>query len=127
MKHSAPAQVPRLVRLVEGRWIVADSHSPAYRILKNTEAGGNVVMAWAVCLGLPDLGVESKFLAGPRTPKEVAKRGYSFSHDAEDAWLFASRKQADQKAKVVKRHFGEGSKAETAVSEILLVKCGLKT
>lgn len=123
--HDSPPEgvvQQRLVRLVGGRWVVADSPGPAYRILKNTEAGGSGVMAWGVSMWFRDSGEPSKFLVGPRPPQDVKKHGYSFSDSAEEAWLFASRKQAGQKAKVLKRHFGEGSKVETGVTELLLVK-----
>lgn len=40
------------------------------------------------------------------TPADVRKFGYGFTERAEDAWRFASMKQAEAKILILLRHFG---------------------
>jgi hypothetical protein len=47
-----------------------------------------------------------QYLAGPRTPAEVRRTGYSFTGDRSAAWPFATEKQAAAKLRVVSRHMG---------------------
>lgn len=51
----------------------------------------------------------SKFLQGPRSPNEVKRRGYSLTEKEEEAWTFSTRKQAENKARILYIHMGHGA------------------
>lgn len=46
-----------------------------------------------------------KYLSGPRSAEEVRARGYGVTEKIEEAWPFTSRRQAENKARIVMRHF----------------------
>lgn len=54
-------------------------------------------------------GSPSKFLKGPRAPKDVKYLGYGFTENEAEAWPFPSLKQAQNKARVLYIHMGQGA------------------
>lgn len=48
------------------------------------------------------------FLKGPRSAADVAKLGYAFTWDRDQAWPFPSQKAAAAKARIVNLHMGWG-------------------
>lgn len=54
-------------------------------------------------------GASPKFLKGPPVPKEVRRFGYYFTEKEDEAWPFPSRKQAENKERIIYIHMGKGA------------------
>lgn len=64
--------------------------------------------AFVTLVGYPRESLAGRYLQGPRDPKEVKRNGYGFTHNADEAWPFASERKASAKARIVERHMGWG-------------------